>query len=77
MTYTVEYKLSNQWFWRKIKNVKGDGIIEHSQSRFIILDDESRFEIPITAMFKFDSKRFLSIKQSMEEEIGSTVPVKQ
>ena len=77
MTYTVKYKLSNQWLWRTIKQVKGDGILEHGQSRFIILDDETRFEIPITAMFKFCSKRFLSIKQQMETETGQAIPTKE
>ena len=77
MTYTVKYKLSNQWFWRTIKRAKGDGILEHNLSRFIILEDESRIEIPVTAQFKFCSKRFLSIKKQMESEAGQTIPTKE
>lgn len=66
MTYTVYYK--KRFIWRKIKNVKGDGIIEHGRGRFFILEDETRLEIPIIYHFKFSKERHFSIKDNMEKE---------
>ncbi len=72
MTYTVKYKLRNQFFWRKIKNVKGD--LFHKDipvHRIFILEDESRIEIPILdTIFSFSKERFIVIKQNMEKESG-------
>ena len=28
ITYTVKYKLPNQWFWKKLTNIREDGIVE-------------------------------------------------
>ena len=74
MTYTVKYK--KKWFWKKIKKVQGDGIIETNSHRFFILDDETRIEIPLYCSFWFSKERFLSIKQRMEAESGQSIKVK-
>lgn len=74
MTYIVYYKKG--MFWHKLRNVKGDGIVEHNKSRFFILDDETRIEIPIDYIFKFSKERFLLIKQRMEEESGQSLKLK-
>lgn len=76
MKYEVKYKLKNEWFWKKIKNVTGDLLSEKSNQRVFILEDETRIEIPIAeALFIFSRDRFLSIKKSMEKEAGQTIPL--
>ena len=74
MTYTVRYR--RKWLWKKIKNVKGDGIVETGSHRFFILDDETRLEIPLNYSFQFSVERFFSIKQRMEAESGQNIKVR-
>ncbi len=79
MNYSCKYKHRNEWFWKKIKNIKGDGIMKDSQypTRFFILDNEERIEIPIPEnTFHFSMERFLVIKQSMENEVGQDIKLK-
>ncbi len=74
MTYTVKYKTAKQMFWKKIKKVKGDGLVETGTHRFFITENESRVEIPMQDMlFQFSNERFLLIKQNMEKESGQTI----
>ena len=75
MTYVVKYKKPEWWFWRKIKNVKGDGILfgqggQVVPMRYFILSDDSRIELPMSMMFRFDSYRCRMIKKSIREEAG-------
>ena len=78
MTYTVKYKTKNQWFWRSVKKVKGDLISPDLPNvRIFILQDESRLEVPLNGTeFKFCSKRFIVIKQKMEQEAGQSISIK-
>lgn len=69
--YTVYYK--KRFLWKKIKKVKGDGIVENGQSRFFILEDETRIEIPCTNIFKFSKERFYLIKERLDNEAGQDV----
>lgn len=71
MTYTVKYKKS--FLWHTIKNVHGDGIIHETGNRYFILDDESRIEIPSSALFWFSKERFISIKKNMEKQAGQPI----
>ena len=76
MTYTVKFKTEKDWFWKTLNKVKGDGIMPDSSvsTRFFILEDESRIEIPITGtLFKFSNERFLMIKQNMEKEANQDI----
>lgn len=73
MTYTVKYMLPGQWFWRTIKRVKADGILENGAARFFQRDDETRIEIPVKARFFFSKERFLAIKKNMESESGQQI----
>jgi len=76
MTYIVLYKNENNFFWKKIKNVKKDGILKNypEPTRFFILEDESQIEIPIRkTIFKFSKNRFLKIKKEMEKEINQDI----
>jgi hypothetical protein len=73
--YSVEYKPPCGYFWSTIENVKGDGIMfgQNGQVvpvRYFILIDESRVEIPMTMMFKFDNGRFKAIEASIRRESG-------
>ena len=69
MNYTVKYKKG--FFWKTIKNVKGDGILQETNARWFILADESRIEIPITGtIFEFSKERHYFIKENMNKEIG-------
>jgi hypothetical protein len=79
MTYTVKYRTKNQWFWRTLKNVKGDlvGTDIPGDQRVFILEDETRVEVPgVGTEFIFSPGRFLLIKQNMEEEAGQKIPGK-
>ena len=69
--YTVKYKrLSFLKRWKKIKKVKSDGLMENGMSRFFILEDETRIEIPIVnVIFKFSIERFYLIKKTIEEKM--------
>ena len=71
MLYTVKYKEESHWFWRTIKNVKGDGMMTAESNfpmRFFITADEERIEVPIPGtQFRFSKERFLSIKQKSED----------
>jgi hypothetical protein len=73
MTYKVKYKRPDDFRWKSIKKVKGDGIMTEAPYRFFILDDESRIEIPLGCIFKFSSGRFLLIKKRMEQESGQQI----
>ncbi len=78
MTYTVTYKTEKDWFWKKLKKVKGDGIMPDSPvaTRFFILEDETRIEIPVIGtIFKFSNERFLMIKQNMEREANQDIRI--
>ncbi len=78
MTYTVKFKTEKNWFWRTLNKVKGDGIMSDSPvaTRFFILEDESRIEIPVAGtIFNFSGERFLMIKQNMEREANQDIKV--
>lgn len=76
-TYTVYYKRADLFSrWRKLKRVKGDGILENGMCRFFILEDEIRIEIPLHGyLFKFSKERFISIQKRMSEEAKQEVQI--
>lgn len=75
-TYTVKYKRPGWTFWRRIKGVKGDGILfggpgnQAVASRYFILSDDSRIELPISMMFQFDRYRCRMIEENIRRESG-------
>ena len=74
ITYIVKYK--KRFLWHKIKGIKGDGLIENGLSRFFILEDETRIEIPCQNMiFKFSKERFYTIKERMEVEANQEIKI--
>lgn len=75
-TYTVKYLLPGKWFWRTLKNIKGDGIMSDANypMRFFLTDKEERIEIPIPGtIFRFSSERFLTIHSNLEKESGQNI----
>lgn len=82
MTYTVYYKKPGGFFWHKVKNVKGDTIIESDKGhalpvRVLFLSDETRLEIPMTCLIKYSPERFYDIQASMEGESGQAIRTKK
>ena len=77
MLYEVKYrKDSFGHFWKKIKRVKGDGLMPDSTHRYFILDDDSRLEVPMKErVFVFPKGRALSIESSMAKESGQAINV--
>jgi len=80
MIYTVKYKTKGDFFWKTVKRVKGDFCGSEADGlagiRVLILEDETRMEIPLSStVFKFSSERFLLIRQNMEKEAGQKLPV--
>jgi hypothetical protein len=74
----MKYKTKEQIFWRKLKKVRGDGIMADSPvpTRFFILENEERIEIPIEGtIFHFSFERFLLIKKNMELEANQEIKV--
>lgn len=69
ISYTVKYRLEGSLFWKTINKVKGDGILDEI-TRWFILEDERRVEIPRSAEFRFSKERFYCIKEQMEKESG-------
>ena len=72
ITYTVSYKATNWMFYKTLKNVKYDGVLD-AESRWFILADESRIELPRNYEFKFSKERFLKIKEDMSNAAGTTI----
>lgn len=80
MTYTCKFKLKDSFFWKTYKKVRGDFVATDLPVpvRVLILEDESRVEIPMAdTIFVFCSKRFLTIKQKMEQEAGQKIMTKE
>jgi len=67
MKYTVKYKKG--WFWKRIKNVIGDGYVEGRNVRFFILEDKTMIEIPAyNIIFKFPPERETLLKKNEKED---------
>ena len=78
ITYTVKYRrLGFLSRWRKLKSVKGDGLVENNLSRFFILENETRIELPVSLIFKFSKGRFYTIKERLDQEAGQSVQLKK
>lgn len=80
--YAVSYKKPGALFWRKIKNVIGDGTYYFEDRnrdqkpmplRWIQLSDQTRIELPMTVLMKFSPARFEEIREQMSKEAGQQV----
>lgn len=68
ITFSVKYKKAGSFFWRTINNVTTDGITEGAQSRFFVLKDQTRVELPVSCHFIFGSERADLIEYLRREE---------
>jgi len=69
-TYTVKYRKINSFFWTTVKNVKGDFVAQDltGTPRVLILEDDSRIEIPVDSMmFKFSKERAILLENLSRE----------
>lgn len=57
-SYSVKYKLPNQYFFRTIKDLVQDGYLDENKNiRYFISKDRKRYEIHATGIFEFSSSR--------------------
>ena len=68
LTFSVRYKKPGSLFWRNIDNITTDGITEGAQSRFFVLKDQTRIELPVSCHFIFGSERADLIEYLRREE---------
>lgn len=77
--FNVKYRKRGQWFWRSIKNVKGDmnqSVCGQAHLMFIF-SDESFHLVPIEGTeFKFNKDRHYLILKRMEAEAGQKISLK-
>lgn len=81
MLYTIWYKKPGGLFWRKMKNVEADTIIETDKGqalpvRVLFLSDKTRLEIPMTCLIKFSRERFYDIQANLEREAVQKIKTK-
>ena len=57
VTYSVKYKFQGWSSWKTITNVAEDGFSDYGVSRYFILANKQRLEIPSNALFQFESRR--------------------
>ena len=55
-TYTVRYRQPGQWLWRRVRNVRGDGV-EPGQFRWLALADDSLLYLSLQAEVRFPPAR--------------------
>jgi len=67
MSYTVKYKLRGQWFWRKVKNVIGDTLVDGRQ--ILILQDDSQIHLPLSSIVVFDKDRHYDIQKKINSKV--------
>tara|TARA_B100000508_G_C11228792_1_gene165926 strand:+ start:64 stop:324 length:261 start_codon:yes stop_codon:yes gene_type:complete len=65
--YDVKYKQPNQWFWRTLKDIREDGIVEEIQQRWFYDKFNHRYEIPNSSLFKFSIERHQLIEELQEK----------
>jgi hypothetical protein len=61
--------------YKTIKKVKGDGLVEGGESRYFILEDETRIELPRVYEFIFSKERYTAILDRMEKETSQNIKI--
>jgi hypothetical protein len=77
ITYKVKYKQKGSFFWKTIRKIKGDGVVnENKVARYFIRENEERIEIPChDTIFKFSKERWMLISQRMNAEAGQAISI--
>lgn len=66
--YSAKYRQPGQIFWRKLKNLRGDGI--EGQFRYFLTLDDQYICISIHSEVIFSPDRNASILEKMSKEAG-------
>ena len=72
-SYIVRYRQPGQWFWRKVKNVIGDGVYPDIRCRYLSLADDTLIMMSIHAEIRFPPQRMIVIQNQMSKEAGLQV----
>jgi hypothetical protein len=67
-TYTVKYRQPGQFFWRKIRGVKGDGV--EGLFRFFHTEEDQIIYISCNAEVIFPKERQTIITNKLSKEAG-------
>lgn len=70
-TYNVKYRQPGQWLWRKLKDVRGDGV--EDSFRYFLQQDDTLTYVSLDAEVKFGQERAQVIARKMSKEIGQPV----
>jgi len=70
-TYTIRYRQPGQLFWRKVRNVKGDGV--DGSFRFFHAEDDSILYISSASEVYFPPERQAIITHKMSKEVGQPI----
>ena len=87
MTFTVKYKMANQFFFRKIKKVMADFVLSElnksesgdpapfpARLRVFITEKKERIEIPLTGtVFVYSSERDAMIAERVNKGVGQKI----
>jgi hypothetical protein len=66
--YQVKFK--NKYFYKTLKKVVADGIVENAQCRFFILKSGERIEVPMTYIFWFSKERNEMMIKAEKQKAG-------
>lgn len=79
MTYTVWYRKTQCFFWKRINKIKGDDFFPNQANptaRIFVGEDETLYYIPVhDTVFKFSKERFYLIHKQNEQAVGRKLPV--
>ena len=67
MEYAVSKRIFGP-FWRRWKNVVGDGVIESARMRWLALKTGEVIEVPMDSEFRFSAERAEVVRQAAEEK---------
>ncbi len=71
MRYKAKYRVRGRWFWRKVKNIVGDGT--ERTFRFFVLEDGSQVHYPLDSEVIFSKEREEVIRKNKSKEIGHKI----
>lgn len=65
MKYTVEIRIF-WFFWRRIKAVVADGLVEGTNLRWLALESGERIEFPVNSELRFSKERQEAVRLAEE-----------
>jgi hypothetical protein len=70
-TYKIKYRQPGQWFWRTVKNVKGDGV--EGLFRFFQTESDDLIYVSCNAEVIFSKERQAIITHKMSRDAGQPI----